>query len=643
MLYMKKLLVITASLLCSAAIKVDPSFLSASADEIIFPSGVSQSDFEHLLDFQENDIDMAEKKWGATAIGAFNADDVLCTGYYACTDVGLNARTDESSVFEWGEVSQTLIWVSAMQLREQGKLDLDRDIRDYLPDGFFKHLTYDEPVTMTELMNGTAGWQESSSRIWKKDEASVLSLADELRAAEPVQVYRPGEVPVDSLYSAAVAGYVIECAARQDYCDYVHEHILEPLGMEHTSIGATHSDNPWVYEQRRKMKTYENGAALTDKGTCLNYLALYPSGSAVSTLSDLITFSQALLDKDSPLFQSADTQAELFGATSYYGESDIPLCAHGLRCQEFAVRTYGHEGATAASRVKMLLDPESELGLVVMINQSDDDNHYFLDFPEWFFGTLSSQKYADSTSKETRLSRYYLPAELPRRGIFKSIAFFNAVRVENVQSIGSGAYQITYDAEDEYGLSDVNKESKKRLVDSVDFNAVDEGALLMGIKDYDDGTSVLSYAQLVNMPSHSGVLEPHYIAELCLLVVYLLLGVAAVYMMLIRRKLKKHNAYRPCRGSAVMIAGQTAWLVSVLVMITAYVVFVSSSSGVNRAVSTAIGMSQMICMAVCGAASFAAVLGLLTEKRGICRYVISVLCNSAVISAIVCFEMYKFS
>ena len=58
---------------------------------------------------------------------------------------------------------------------------------------------------------------------------------------------------------------------------------------------------------------------------------------------------------------------------------------------------------------------------------------------------------------------------------------------------------------------------------------------------------------------------------------------------------------------------------------------------------TAIGISQMICMAVCGAASFAAVLGLLTEKRGICRYVISVLCNSAVISAIVCFEMSKFS
>ena len=115
---MKKLLGIAASLLCSAAILLNPPLLSARAEDIVFPSGVSQSDFEFLLDFQENDIDMAEKKWGATAIGAFNADEVLCTGYYACTDAALNAHTDENSVFEWGEVSQTLIWVSAMQLWE---------------------------------------------------------------------------------------------------------------------------------------------------------------------------------------------------------------------------------------------------------------------------------------------------------------------------------------------------------------------------------------------------------------------------------------------------------------------------------------------------------------------------------------------
>ena len=639
---MKKLLGIAASLLCSAAILLNPPLLSARAEDIVFPSGVSQSDFEFLLDFQENDIDMAEKKWGATAIGAFNADEVLCTGYYACTDAALNAHTDENSVFEWGEVSQTLIWVSAMQLWEQGKLDLDRDIRDYLPDGFFRHLTYDEPITMIDLMNGTAGWQKSSSQIWKKDETSVLSLADELQAAEPLQVYRPGEVPVGSLYSAAVAGYVIECAAGQDYCGYVHEHILEPLGMEHTSIAPTHSDNPWVYEQRRKMKTYEKGAALTDKGTCLNYLTLYPAGSAVSTLPDLMTFSQALLDEDSPLFQSENTRAELFSATSFYGGSDIPLSAHGLQCQEFAVRAYGHEGATAASHVKMLLDPESGLGLVVMINQSDDDNHYFLDFPEWFFGTLPSQKYADSTSKDVKLSRYYLPAELPRTGILKFITFFNAVRVEHVQSVGSGAYQLIYDAEDEYGLSDVNKESKKRLIKQTNFNAVEEGAILMGTEDYNDGTSVLSYAQLVNMPAHSGILEPHYTAELCLFTAYLLLAVAAVYLMLIRRKLKKHKAYSPCKGSAIMKAGQTAWLASVLILLITYTVYVSSNGIMSSAVSAFIGISQTICMTVCAAAAISALVGVISEKRRIIRYITNALGNITVIAAITFFEMYKF-
>ena len=59
---MKKLLRISISFLCSAAMLVKPAFTSVCAEEIIFPSGVSQSAFESLLDFQENDIDMAENK-----------------------------------------------------------------------------------------------------------------------------------------------------------------------------------------------------------------------------------------------------------------------------------------------------------------------------------------------------------------------------------------------------------------------------------------------------------------------------------------------------------------------------------------------------------------------------------------------------
>ena len=185
----------------------------------------------------------------SAAVGIFCGNDVIHTGYYGYTDLENRIPEDEGTVYEWGSISKTLVWVSVMQLMEQGKLDLDRDVREYLPDGFFRKLSYDDPITMMNLMDHNAGWQETMRPIWKTDGDTILPLKDELQAIEPAQIHRPGEVTAYSNYGAAVAGYVVECVSGMDYCEYVHKNILEPLGMEHTAIYSDHSDNAYVYEK----------------------------------------------------------------------------------------------------------------------------------------------------------------------------------------------------------------------------------------------------------------------------------------------------------------------------------------------------------------------------------------------------------
>lgn len=66
----------------------------------------------------------------------------------------------ETTVFEWGSISKTFVWVSVMQLVEDRKIDLETDIHTYLPDGFLKNLRFAEPVTLLHLMNHTAGFEE---------------------------------------------------------------------------------------------------------------------------------------------------------------------------------------------------------------------------------------------------------------------------------------------------------------------------------------------------------------------------------------------------------------------------------------------------------------------------------------------------
>ncbi len=58
-------------------------------------------------------------------------------------------------------IAKLTVWVSVMQLWEEGKIDLEADIKTYLPEGSsLRNLRYDKPITMLDLMNHQAGFDE---------------------------------------------------------------------------------------------------------------------------------------------------------------------------------------------------------------------------------------------------------------------------------------------------------------------------------------------------------------------------------------------------------------------------------------------------------------------------------------------------
>ena len=108
---------------------------------------------------------VSEKYIGKTVPGACvvisEHDNTVFAKGYGFADLENNTAMDpETTVFEWGSISKTFVWVSVMQLVEDRKIDLETDIRTYLPDGFLKNLRFAEPVTLIHLMNHTAGFEE---------------------------------------------------------------------------------------------------------------------------------------------------------------------------------------------------------------------------------------------------------------------------------------------------------------------------------------------------------------------------------------------------------------------------------------------------------------------------------------------------
>lgn len=379
--------VVTLTVSCSAS-----ALAAESTEKAALPSGMEPAGIGRAIeDFVEEHRDTL----AGMAVSVFEKDSVLYEGYFGYTDKEAGLAVDEESVFEWGSATKTLVWVSVMQQVELGKIDLAKDVREYLPENFLTNTnkSYDTPVTMLNLMNHTAGYQDLLVDLFikEKDKKEIRPLGEQLKRREPVQVYEPGTITAYSNWGVALAGYIVECVSGQDFCEYVHENIFAPLGMEHSALAADLGDNSWVSEKRRELQCYTADGALIPE--CFYYISLYPAGMCTSTLGDMRLWAAALAGRDGKLL-SADTWSEFYEPTSLYTGTNVARNCHGLWTELRSSLIVGHGGNTAGCSSYILIEPLSGLGAVVMTNQQNEEvfNECMMDL---IFGPLDGTRYFD--------------------------------------------------------------------------------------------------------------------------------------------------------------------------------------------------------------------------------------------------------
>ncbi len=418
----------TISLILAVIISMNLLTITANAETIekVTPSGILYEDIGKEID---NYIAEYEKGLASVEIAVFDKNGTIFTGYYGYSDIENKIQADENTVYEWGSASKILVWISVMQLWEQGKLDLKTDIREYLPEGFLTKLQYeDETITMENLMSHNAGWQDSfyeNQNVTKEELDESLEIA--LRRTEPYQAYHVGEYTAYSNWGTALAAYIVECISGEDYVDYVHKNIFDPLEMEHTCLASDRSDNEWVQKKREELKCYYRGSEEEyneDYGICNSFVQLYPAGSAVGTLKDFTSFAQAFVSGECPFFEKKETKELMFTATTYYGDSDIAKNCHGLWTSEYAVQTLGHAGNTKGCSTNLVFDSESGLGVVIFANEPGETMFNY-GIPSLLFGDVrNSDRIKNFTiTQEEDISGIYCTKRTLPEGALKSMTY----------------------------------------------------------------------------------------------------------------------------------------------------------------------------------------------------------------------------
>lgn len=139
----------------------------------------------------------------------------------------------ETTLFRPGSTSKLFTWTAVMQLVEQGKLQLDRDINDYLD---FKIPPYHgQPITLRNLMTHTPGFEDSAKGLLPTSPDEV-NLERYLKTHLPARIFPPGKIVAYSNYGCGLAGYIVQRVSGERFKDYIAHHIFQPLGMTHSTF-----------------------------------------------------------------------------------------------------------------------------------------------------------------------------------------------------------------------------------------------------------------------------------------------------------------------------------------------------------------------------------------------------------------------
>jgi len=156
---------------------------------------------------------------------------ILTQRGYGWANVAQSTPVDpRRTLFRPGSIAKLFTWTAVMQLVEQGKLELDADINQYLD--FEIPEREGQPVTLRNILTHTPGFDDTARNVLFNDPARLMSLADYVKEWTPKRVYAPGGTPSYSNYGTALAGYIVQRISGQPYDEYIEEHIFRPLDMQ---------------------------------------------------------------------------------------------------------------------------------------------------------------------------------------------------------------------------------------------------------------------------------------------------------------------------------------------------------------------------------------------------------------------------
>src|SRR5947207_6048738 len=333
----------------------------ASAPEL------TKSDFETFLDALIPS-QLQNRNVAGAVVSVVKDGKVLFQKGYGYADVEAERPVlPDQTLFRPGSISKLFTATAAMQFVEQGKLELDRDVNDYLDFPIPK--TYPEPITLRQLLTHTGGFEETLKNLFVAHESDTKSLRTYLANQMPARIFPPDKIPSYSNYGFTLAGYIVERVSGEKFERYIENHILKPLGMNNSTF-----DQPLPPQLAPQIS--KGYLSASKKPRDFELVQAAPAGALTTTAADMTRFMLAFLQGgalDGVSILKPETVRQM--ETRHF-EFHPMLPGLDITFMEYLinpVRIIAHGGDTVYFHSDMILVPEAHFGYFLSYNSLGKD------------------------------------------------------------------------------------------------------------------------------------------------------------------------------------------------------------------------------------------------------------------------------
>jgi D-alanyl-D-alanine carboxypeptidase len=308
-----------------------------------------------------------ERRLPGAAVGVVHRDDLVWSAGVGFADLEARRPHDGSTLHRIASITKTFTGTAIMQLRDQGRLDLDDPIVVHVPElrgasGRIEH------VTIRRMLSHESGLSsEPPGTDWSTPTYEGLVDRNLERVAEIGTRVPPNTQQKYSNIAYQLLGEVVARLSGVPYVDHVRDAILEPLGMAQTFFEPLPDDALAHRATGYKARWLSDELALADTS-----LRVWAEGGLWSCVEDLARWISFQFTEGSPVL-AASTLKEMHTAR-YLGNEEWTE-AWGITW--YAMRKDGvtwvqHSGGIHGFETNICFDPKERVGVIALMNGYGD-------------------------------------------------------------------------------------------------------------------------------------------------------------------------------------------------------------------------------------------------------------------------------